>query len=233
LIAVAQAGEAGEEGTKLWRYVADELWNKDMKAALAPGGILDGGDWPEGWQYGPLSVTSYALAARVAKRAGIPVEGVDRWLDAMLKRHVYAMSPADQVYPGGDTESERANLDPAVNTLNAMSLGDASPDTKRWAKGELARLKLVDKDSLLHDALATVGDKPALVPRATWPTWYVATATSTLYARSRWDEQAVWFVAECSKSIDVDHRNRSTGTFALSRGKDDVIVDPSPYGRRR
>jgi hypothetical protein len=230
LIAVAQAGEAGEDGTKLWRYVADELWNKDMAAALAPGGILEGGDWPEGWQYGPLAVTSYALAARVAKRAGIPVAGVDRWLDSMLKRHVYAMTPTDKVYPGGDAEAEQAYLGPAVNTLNAMSLGDSSPDTKRWAKGELARLKLTDKDSLLHDALATVGDKPALVPRATWPTWYIAAATSTLYARSRWDEQAVWFVAECSKSLDIDHRNRSTGTFVLSRGKDDVIVDPSPYG---
>lgn len=230
LIAVAQGGEAGEEGTKLWRYVADELWNKDMKAALAPGGILEGGDWPEGWQYGPLSVTSYALAARVARRAGIPVEGVDRWLDSLLKRHVYALSPADRNYPGGDTEDDQANLPVAVNTLNAMSLGDASPDTKRWAKGELSRLKLMDKDSLLHDALATVGAQPALVPRATWPTWYLAAGTSTLYARSRWDEQAVWFVAECSKTLGVDHRNRSTGTFALSRGKDDVIVDPSPYG---
>jgi hypothetical protein len=230
LIAVAQGGEAGDEGAQLWRYVADELWNKDMKAALAPGGILEGGDWPEGWQYGPLSVTSYALAARVARRAGIPIEGIEAWLAALLKRHVYALSPTDKVYPGGDTESETSNLDPAVNTLNAMSLGDASPDTRRWAKGELSRLRLTDKESLLHDALATVGEKPALVPRATWPTWYVAAATSTLYTRTRWDENAVWFVAECSKTLDIDHRHPTAGTFVLSRGKDDVIVDPSPYG---
>ena len=230
LIAIAQGGENSEEGTLLWRYVADELWGKDMKAALAPGGILDGGDWPEGWQYGPLAVTSYALAARIAKRAGIDVQGVDVWLASMLRRHVYGLSPADKVYAGGDTETEAANIDPAVNTLNAMSLGDASPDTRRWAKGELSRLRLADADSLLHDALATVGEKPALVPRATWPTWYLAGATGTLFARTRWDENAMWFVAECQASLDIDHRHRNTGNFVLSRGKDDVIVDPSPYG---
>lgn len=230
LIAVAQGGEAGEEGTLLWRHVADELWGKDMAAALAPGGILDGGDWPEGWQYGPLAVASYALAARVAKRAGIEVQGVDRWLASMLRRHVYALNPSDRVYAGGDTEAETPYLGVEVNTLGAMALGDASPDTRRWAKGELSRLRLADAESLLLDALATVGEKPALVPRATWPTWYLAPATGTLYARTRWDDRAVWFVAECQASLDIDHRHRNTGNFVLSRGKDDVIVDPTPYG---
>ena len=232
LIAIAQAGEAGEEGTLVWSYVADELWGKDMAAALATGGILDGGDWPEGWQYGPLAVTSYALAARVAKRAGIDVQGVDAWLASMLRRHVYGLTPGDKVFAGGDTEAESPYLDPHVNTLNAMALGDASADTRRWAKGELARLRLVDADYLLHDALATVGEKAALVPRATWPTWYVTAATRTLFARTRWDDRAVWFAAECAPTLEIDHRHPNTGNFVLSRGRDDVIVDPSPYGSR-
>ncbi len=230
LIAVAQGKEAGEEGMLLWRFVADELWGKDMAAALATGGILDGGDWPEGWQYGPLAVTSYALAARVARRAGIPVEGVEAWLASMLRRHVYGMSPGDKVFPGGDTEAETANIDPHVNTLNAMALGDASAQTRQWAKGELSRLRLTDRDYLLHDALATVGDRPALVPRATWPTWYLTAATGTLFARTRWDERTVWFITECQRTLDIDHRHPNTGNFVLARGKDDVIVDPSPYG---
>src|SRR5262249_22033822 len=70
MIASAQGGEAAEEaGPKLWKLVADELWGKDMAAALADGGCLDGGDWAEGWQYGPLSVVEYALAARIARAA--------------------------------------------------------------------------------------------------------------------------------------------------------------------
>jgi hypothetical protein len=231
LIAIAQGGEAAEEeGPKLWAYVADELWGKDMASALSTGGILDGGDWPEGWQYGPLSVAEYALAARIARRAGIKVDGVEPWLASLFRRHVYGLSPTDRVFPGGDTEDEQANISPNVLTLVAVALGDASADDKRWARGELSRLRLVDGNYFLYDALANIGDKPALAPRSTWPTWYVAGATGTIFARTRWDDQAVWFITECQHGLEVDHRHPNAGNFVLSRGKDDVIVDPSPYG---
>ncbi len=231
LIAIAQGGEASEEnGPKTWAFVADELWGKDMAGALAGGGILEGGDWPEGWQYGPLAIAHYALAARVARAAGISVEGIDTWLASVLRRHIYALSPGDRVYAGQDTEEEQANLAPHVLTLDAIALGDARPEDKAWAKGELSRLKLVDRDFLLYDALAGVGAQPAIVPRDKWPTWYASAATGTVYARTRWDAKAVWFVAECQRSLDVDHRQPKAGNFVLSRGVDDAIVDPSPYG---
>ena len=232
LIAIAQGGEAAEEnGPKTWAFVADELWGKDMAAALAPGGVLDGGDWPEGWQYGPLSIANYALAARVARANGIEVKGIDTWLASVLRRHVYGLSPSDRVYAGQDTEAEQPNLEPHVLTLDAIALGDARPEDKAWAKGELNRLKLVDRDYLLYDALAAAGpDKPALAPRDKWPTWYSSTATGTVYARTRWDDKAIWFVAECQSAIETDHRQPKAGNFVLSRGADDAIVDPSPYG---
>jgi MYXO-CTERM domain-containing protein len=227
LIAIA---EAGEGDPALWSLVTDELWAKDMASALASGGILDGGDWAEGWQYGPLSVAEYALATRIAARAGIPVAGVDAWLAGLLRRHVYALSPGDKNYAGGDTEAEEANLDPALLTLDAIALGDAPPDDRRWARGEIARLGLHDDGFLLYDALAAAGDPPRDVPRLTWPTWYETQATGTIFARTRWDDRAVWFVAGCTHSLDVDHRHPDAGNFVLSRGKDDAIVDPSPYG---
>ncbi len=230
-IAIAQAGEAGDGGPTRWAFVADELWGKDMAAALAPGGILDGGDWPEGWQYGPLAVASYALAARMAKSAGIAVDA-GPWLESLLARHVHGSSPSDRTYAGGDTEAETPTLAASGLTLSAVALGDAPAESKAWAKGELARLQLADADYLLFSALATVGDPPKLVPRASWPTAYVAPGTGTLYTRTRWDNQAMWFVAECQHTLDVDHRSPNAGTFVLSRGVDDVIVDPTPYGSR-
>lgn len=231
LIAVAQAGEAGEPGEQLWRYVADELWAKDMAAALAAGGILDGGDWPEGWQYGPLAVASYALAARVARAAGIPVPGVEAWLSALLRRHVYGLSPSDQVHVGQDTQAESATVGVNPLTLAAIALGDAARDDRRWARGELARLGLLERSYVLFDSLAAgAPEQPAPVPRAQWPTWYTARATQTLFARTRWDARAVWLVAECAPALDVDHRQPKAGNFILTRGPDHVIVDPSPYG---
>src|SRR5207249_3859026 len=107
-IAIAQAGD-GDDGAR-WREVADTMWGTEMTAALAPGGVLDGGDWPEGWQYGPLAVAEYALAARLARGAGLATPGVARWLDAVLRRHVYALSPADRGFAGGDTEEKTPNV---------------------------------------------------------------------------------------------------------------------------
>lgn len=228
-IAIAQAGEAPDSAA-LWSYVADELWGKDMAAALTSDGVLAGGNWPEGWQYGPLSVAEYSLGARIMKRAGLEIPGIEPWLSSVLRHHVYALSPSDMVFASGDTENETANLPPHVLTLNAVAFGDASPEDKKWARGELQRLSLVDRDWFLYDALAAIGDKPEAPPRAAWPTWYVAAGTGTLYARTRWDDRGLWFVAECHATIETDHRHPNAGNFALSRGKDDVIVDPTPYG---
>ena len=215
---------------QLTAFVTAELWGKDMTAALAPKGILDGGDWPEGWQYGPLSVAEYALAMRAAASAGIAIPGAEPWLHALLQRHVHALSPADGVYPAGDADDAPPNLPPSVLTLDAIALGDASADDRRYARGELNRLRLADRDYLLYDALAAVGDKPLPVPRETWPTWYETPGTSTIYTRTRWDDQAVWFVLQCSRALETDHRHPDAGNFVLSRGRDDVLVDPSPYG---
>jgi len=231
LIAIAQGGEAAEQsGPDLWKFVADQLWATDMARALASGGVLDGGDWSEGWQYGPLSVAEYALAARIAKPHGLAVDGVTAWLRSLLRRHVYALTPSDRMWAGGDFDDEHAYMSPSVMTLAAVALGDAPPEDRRWARGELARLKLTDKAALLYDALATVGDPPEPVPRTSWPTWYQAAATATLFTRTSWDEHAIWFVAACAQAGSGDHRGPNAGNFVLSRGAADLIVDPSPYG---
>jgi hypothetical protein len=229
-IALAQAGEAGSDGEALWREVKDEIWGKEIAGVVAPGGVLDGGDWPEGWQYGPLSVAEYGLGARAMHQAGVDVPGISRWLGALLRHHVYALSPRDEVYAGGDTEAETENLKPNVLALDAIALGEASPEERRWARGELSRLQLADRDYLLYDALAGIGDRPVVPPRASWPMAYLAPATATFYARTRWDDRAIWLVTSCAGHLEVDHRHPDAGNFVLSRGQDDVIVDPSPYG---
>lgn len=231
LVAIAQGGEAAEEaGPALWKHLADDLWAKDMAAALSTGGALDGGDWDEGWQYGPLAIAEYALAARVAKAHGLAVAGIPTWLDSVLRRYVYALTPTDRLWAGGDFDSEQAYITPPpVLALVAVALGDATSDSRKWSRGELSRLRLVDKDFLLFSALATVGDATP-IPRASWPTWYRAANTATLFTRTTWDDRAVWFVAACAKTASLDHRAPNAGNFVLSRGGADLVVDPSPYG---
>jgi hypothetical protein len=91
LIAIAQGGEAGANGTSLWQHVLDEIWNDEMTAGVQPGGVLDGGDWHEGWQYGPLSVAEYALGVRAMRENGVDLTPLfDDWTSSMAVREHYA-----------------------------------------------------------------------------------------------------------------------------------------------
>jgi MYXO-CTERM domain-containing protein len=231
LISIAQGSEGGDDSARLWRHVADDLWGNDMAKALAPGGVLDGGDWGEGWQYGPLSVAEYALAARAIKAAGVAVPGIDRWLEALLVRFVHGLSPAGKMFVGGDTQTPEANLAPNLLVPGAVVIGDAPATLQRHALAEIKRLGLGSNDFPLYGALIEGrGLEPLPVPRDRWPTFFLATGVSMFYARSDWSDRAIWTVLQCSRTVDVDHMHPNAGNLVLSRGSDDVIVDPSPYG---
>jgi hypothetical protein len=231
LISVAEAGDGGADSARLWRLVADELWAKDMVTALGPDGVLEGGDWAEGWQYGPFATASIALSARVAAAHGIKVPGIGPWLEAVLKRHVYALSATDRTLALGDTEDELPSLAPSMLPLAAVVVGDAPAAAKQQAEGEIARLKLDAKEFPLFDALVAASTLPAVqVPRASWPTAYMASGTGVLYARTSWATDAVWIAISCNRTPPVDHNHPDAGNLVITRGKDELLVDPSPYG---
>jgi len=234
LIAIAQGSEAGARGDALWHHVTDDLWTTQMSKALAQGGILDGGDWAEGWQYGPLAVANYALAARamIEQRATIP--GVYTWTRALLRRHIHGLTP-DQTgtFVGGDTQSVTANIAPHPWTLAAVAAGPSTPDNAAAAKHEIQRLHLQSNASsiLIFEALAEATDvTPQPIARELLPTSYMSPATQTWFVRTSWSTTATWMAMQCAGVLGIDHRPPNAGNFVISRGGDDVIVDPSPYG---
>ena len=234
LIAVAQGSEGGADGARWWRTVSDELFAKDLLPS-AREGVLVGGDWGEGWQYGPLSIAEYSLAARAVEPYGIDVAPMRRWLREVLLRHVYALTPGGKrTFVLGDTQAESANLSVRRRTLEAVVFGPSAREDKEWALGEIERVGTFapgDLDFVLFTALADAAPVTAKpLPRETMPKAYFAAGTSVLYARTGWDAKAAWFVASCSPVIDVDHLPPNAGNFVLMRGNRNVIVDPSPYG---
>src|SRR5262249_42118495 len=102
MIAIAEGGEAGSGGDKLWTHVVDDLSGKQTADAMKPGGVPDGGDWLEGWQYAPLSVVEYALSARALRDTGAPITGFSQWESQIAARTAYAMVPdKSAAYIGG------------------------------------------------------------------------------------------------------------------------------------
>ncbi len=232
MIAIAQGGEAGAEGTELWTHVVDDLFGRDMAAALADGGTLDGGDWLEGWQYGPLSVLEYAASARALREHGVTLDGYAAWEGELVARAIYASPPASgQMFLGGD-----ADLETPYRELSAMNLYaaliDVGPDPARgWAQHLIETYDLEETTFLLLAALAEERAVAATPFPTDVATMLWAPGSSTVYARSGWAADDVWFVTRCMPGDAIsDHLFFDAGNLVLSRGPDHLIVDPSPYG---
>jgi hypothetical protein len=229
LIAIAEGGDAGATGDGHWATVRDVLWAQDVEPAFAPGKVLSGGDWPEGWQYGPLSVLEHSLAARAMQDNGVALAGATGWAESLVQRFASGLTPqSQQVYAAGDTEATTTNIKPDNGPLLAVIAGPAGEKARSWARKLNADLGL-SNDNPLFDALAAArtGTSEAI---AGAPTSYLASGTGNFYVRGAWSKDTAWSVFQCSRRLVDDHQHNDAGNFVLTRGADDLVVDPSPYG---
>jgi hypothetical protein len=230
LIAIAEAGEAGAAGDSHWATVRDVLWGQDLAPAFGTGGVLQGGDWPEGWQYGPLSVLEQSLAARAMQDNGVAVPGATSWAESLVQRFAHGATPSTlQAFAAGDTEATTPNIVPDNGPLLAVIAGPAGEQARAWARKLNAELGLSNENPLF-DALALARSGASIAPAGGIPTSYVAGGTGNFYVRGAWTKDTPWSVFQCSRRLVDDHQHNDAGNFVLTRGADDLVVDPSPYG---
>jgi hypothetical protein len=202
-------------------------------AVGSPAGALVGGDWAEGWQYGPLSVLEYAVAARAAEENGASLPDMDAWTNSLAVRYIHATVPAgDGQWVGGDFDNDQVYQSPATNEVDAVLAGPSSDAAASWAASMKAKQSL-GGGGYFYNALAelravTAADYTAQSPAPAL--WYVARGTRALYARSAWDAAAFWGVFSSAPAVVSDHAHFSASNFVFTRGADHLIVDPSTYG---
>ncbi|MGL4965113.1 MAG: hypothetical protein ACRC67_28055 [Inquilinus sp.] len=222
-------------GTALWTYVTNTMWTQVMAGGMGARQPLPGGDWAEGWQYGPLSVLSYALAGRAMTERGVAQPWIGPWLHQSLYRYVYGLTPDDRMFVGGDTDDPAPTLDANPLPLYAVLTGPAAALDKAQAKAELNRLALPAPPAngdftLLFQALAAAEPVTAQpIDRTALPPGWLAAGAGNFYARSGFGPGATWMVSQCRGLISA-HQQLNAGNIVLSRGADALVVDPSPYG---
>jgi hypothetical protein len=248
LAAIAISADDPTTSGHLWTETLDDVFQKLLIGqGLAgapdvgtPAGVMLGGDWGEGWQYGVLSVAEYAAAARALADNGAAFPEMSSWANTLPLRYVYATVPSnDGQYVGGDFDSTDVYRSPPGLTLDAVLLGPSDDQAAGWAqflKGKLASALQPPSGSLaVWSALAdlrtvTPVDYTAQTPAP--PLFYLARGTRTLYTRTSWDPSAFWGVFESAPQVNSDHHHFSASNFVFSRGADALIVDPSYYGCR-
>lgn len=231
LMAIAEAGEAGAAGETHLRNVRDVIWQQGLLPALGPGNVLDGGDWPEGWQYGALSVLELSLAARALNENGLGGGApVAAWASSLPLRFLHGLTPRTRLtFAGGDSDAPFAHRAPDNGALLATLAGPASAEAKALARKLNTELGL-HHENPLFDALGAADVAPAASAPAQAPTSYLARGTGNWYVRGSWASETTWGVFQCSRQLVEDHQYANAGNWVLSRGADDVVIDPSPYG---
>ncbi len=198
-----------------------------------PAGALVGGDWLEGWQYGPLSVLEYAVAARALEENGVPQPDLDAWSSSLAVRYIHGTVPTlDGQWVGGDFDSDQVYQSPSVNELDAVLAGPSSDQAAAWAAYEKQQQSLAP-GSYVYNALAELRTVTAANYRAQTPApplWYLSRGSRGVYARTAWDATAFWGVFSSAPHIVDDHEHFSAGNFVFTRGADHLVVDPSRYG---
>jgi hypothetical protein len=230
LMAIAEGGEAGATGEAHWSNVRDVIWKQDLLPALGAGGVLEGGDWPEGWQYGALSVLEHALAMRAMQENGAPISGAAAWASSLPLRFAYGLTPlTQQSFTGGDSDAETPYREPNNGALLAAIVGPADDQAKALARKLDTDLKL-NNENPLFDALADAATGAATALPSSSSTNYLARGTGNWYVRGAWTSETSWSVFQCTRHLVDDHQYANAGNWVLTRGGDDLVVDPSPYG---
>ncbi len=239
LTAVAVGTDGGADG-HLWSEIVDDQFGKLLVGdglanwnGAGPAGAMVGGDWLEGWQYGPLSVLEYAVAARALAENGAPEPAMDAWVDDLAVRYVHATVPAlDGAWVGGDFDSTRVYGGPSANVLDAVLAGRSQDASASWA-AFMRQAQKVGAGPYVYNALAELrtvapADYRAQMPAP--PRHYLARGSRAFYVRTGWDAGAFWAVFASPPQLVSDHQHFAASNFVFSRGGDHLIVDPSQYG---
>jgi hypothetical protein len=222
-------------GTMLWNHVANDVWGQIMAHAIDIRRPMHGGDWAEGWEYGPLSVAEISLAGRAVIQQGVTLPWVRTWLHELLYRYIYALTPDNRLFIGGDVQNEAPTLEADPLPLYGLIAGPAAAEDKAKAKAEITRLALpvpnLNGDfTLLTQSLAAADTTPAkAINRNGLAPSYLAAGAGNFYARTGFGPNDIWMVSQCRGAVSP-HQHLDAGNVTLDRGADALLVDPTPYG---
>ena len=226
LTAVATAGDVSAEDTnRMFTLLRTKLTNEVplLNQRLA------GGDWAEGWNYGPYAVTEMQLVNVLMKDIGEDWSPVFDWVQSLPLSMTYQMAPdfsETRSYGGysGDYPSRTS-----ASMLAVMSTTTNSRYAQRLyleATKNAGDLTDIPGDSFYDMIFAPAA--PPSVDVSTLPLSYLNTGTGRFFSRSSLTDPNAYFVSAENTGYSFDHYGYANGDVRLYHG-DECLVCPSAY----
>ncbi len=189
---------------------------------------LQGGGWPEGWQYGEYTTLEVALVAQAFRSgAGLDVASKLPWLGQTVTHHAHALLPDEKsVYDGGTWGEHPAR--PSGLGLSALSIALESSEPARAAEARWLTahaLPPLTREQVWVALLAERAGGPEQSPRAAATTSLHLPGQGLSFVRSDWSRAAVWASFQAGPPLAEDHQDADQGHFELFRGPDGLLVD--------
>ncbi len=231
--AIALDGDDAQSAS-WWTDITTRMW--PTLAAPAYKAALAGGGWPEGWQYGPLSVRNlvgFLWAASTGK-------GVSWWNDVPLA-HAEAAYVGELAWPSRKHMDDRgtvhaqAVLSPSASTVAMTAAvmeqqGDAFASVARGVASDLVAVthEAIDpwQQFLFWDASARTSASSTL------PTSYLATGPGHVAMRSSWATNATWASFACGPYLDAPDSGElyfDQGSLAIVSGDSPIVVNATGW----
>lgn len=189
---------------------------------------LQGGGWPEGWQYGEYTTLEIALVARgLQTGADVDIARKLPWLGQTVTHHAHALLPDEKsVYDGGTWGEHPAR--PSALAVTALGLVLEGVDDARAAEARWLAANALPPLQREQAWVALLADAPSAVqrtPRSAGATSLHLAGQGLTFMRSAWTPDAVWASFQAGPRLAEDHQHADQGHFELFRGSDGLLVD--------
>ena len=215
-------------GPALWAK-ADQLTQRLVVPHMA--GMLQGGDWLEGWEYGELASASYLVAETAAVENGYAAF-TGSFASDIVAFHLYGLRPDGSFYDAGDQQDHPTT--PGSTSIWGALVARPNGISAEYARQYLTIAPKVDTTILWAQAIAEA--KSATWPKRDWtqdglPLSYLAKGGGTYIVRGGWTANDTWASFHVAARDGANsHQHADAGHFELMRGKDALAITSADYG---
>jgi hypothetical protein len=194
-----------------------------------------GGDWPEGWNYGPYTVLEFALANQVLKDAGEDWSADMAWQQLLPRSFFYMIAPDySQSFSFGDytgnypdktspsmlavlsaTTTSGAFASLIYNQMNANPVNDFGPEAEDYPSS-----------SAFYEMIFATNPPAPSLPAL--PLSYFNSGTGRFFSKSSLTNPAAYFVSAENTTYLGDHYGYADGDVRLYHGTNPLVA-PSAY----